>query len=221
MVVLDAETMKIVLANQAAAKIYGFDSAEDTVGTKPLDFVPPEDRERVIRIIAEDMFAKDLRRVNEFRTITKDGREVWISALGIRTEYQGRLAGLVTIRDITERRQAEEALERQKAYFQQLFDNSPDAIAMLDDTGRVVQVNKGFETFFGYRAEEVKGRFINDIVVPEDRIEEASALSRAALNNQVSRKETVRKRKDGSLVDVSLLGYPIQFCNKTVAVYAI
>jgi len=221
MFVLDAETMKIVLANQAAAKIYGFDSAEDAVGTKPLDFVPPEDRERVIRIIAEDMFAKDLRQVNEFRTITKDGREIWISALGIRTEYQGRLAGLVSIRDITERRQAEEALELQEAYFQQLFDNSPDAIAMLDDTDRVVQVNKGFETLFGYRAEEVKGRFIDDIVVPEDRIEEASALFRAALNGEVSRIETVRKRKDGSLVDVSLLDYPIQFGNKTVGEYAV
>ena len=221
MFVLDAETMKIVLANQAAAKIYGFDSAEDAVGTKPLDFVPPEDRERVIRIIAEDMFAKDLRQVNEFRTITKDGREIWISALGIRTEYQGRLAGLVSIRDITERRQAEEALELQEAYFQQLFDNSPDAIAMLDDTDRVVQVNKGFETLFGYRAEEVKGRFIDDIVVPEDRIEEASALFRAALNGEVSRIETVRKRKDGSLVDVSLLDYPIQFGNQTVGEYAI
>jgi len=59
------------------------------------------------------------------------------------------------------------------------------------------------------------------MVVPEDRIEEASALARAALNNQVSRIETVRKHKDGSLVDVSLLHYPIQFGNKTVAVYAI
>jgi len=123
--------------------------------------------------------------------------------------------------DITERKRVEEKLKRQKAYFQQLFDNSPDAIAMLDDTDRVVQVNRGFETLFGYRAEEVKGRFLYYMVVPEDRIEEASALARAALNNQVSRIETVRKHKDGSLVDVSLLHYPIQFGNKTVAVYAI
>lgn len=129
---------------------------------------------------------------------------------------------LEVTRNITERKQAEEELKRQKAYFQQLFDNSPEGIALLDDADRVVQVNKGFETLFGYQTEEIKGRFINDIVVPEDRIEEASAMSQATFKGKVvHRRETVRKRKDGSLVDVSALGYPIQFGNKTVGVYAI
>jgi len=348
MLVLDAETMKVVLANQAAADIYGLNSVEEVVGLNPLDSVPPEERERVLRIIVKDMFENDLRQVNEFRTITKDGREMWISAVGTRTEYQGKLAGLISFsditerrhmeealrqrqeelqkmfesvtdgilvidlngvitevnqrtaemhgfnsrdellgksalelvapcdheriatnmrkalkqgavrgveytmlkadgsefpgelssnalkdasgnpvghitieRDITERKQAGEELERQKAYFQQLFDNSPEGIALLDDADRVVQVNKGFETLFGYQTEETKGRFINDIVVPEDRFEEAAALSRATLNGGVRRKETVRKRKGGSLVDVSTLGYPIRFGGKTVGVYAI
>ena len=158
---------------------------------------------------------------DEFELVRKDGSRIWveINTTPIKQKGEGVVIGFA--RDITERKQAAEALECQEAYFQQLFDNSPDAIAMLDDTDRVVQVNKGFEALFGYRAEEVKGRFINDIVVPADRIEEASALFRAALNGEVSRKETVRKRKDGSLVDVSVLDYPIQFGNKTVGEYAI
>jgi two-component system NtrC family sensor kinase len=106
--VIDAETMKIVLANEAAAKMYGFDSVEDTVGANPLDFVSPEDRERIVKIVFEDMFQKDPRQVNEFRTMTKDGREIWISALGLRTEYQGRLAGLISLRDITKHKQMED-----------------------------------------------------------------------------------------------------------------
>jgi PAS domain S-box-containing protein len=85
----------------------------------------------------------------------------------------------------------------------------------------VVNVNKGFETIFGHRPEEVKGRPINDIVIPGDRIKEASTLSQAVLSNEAQRIETVRKRKDGSLVDVSLLHFPIQFGNKTVGVYTI
>jgi PAS domain S-box-containing protein len=137
-------------------------------------------------------------------------------------DASGNPAGQITIiRDITERKQAEEALKLQTAYFQQLFDNSPDAIAWLDAADGFVNVNKAFETLFGYRAEEVKGRFINELVIPEDRIEEASALSQAALNNKARRKDTVRKRKDGSLVDVDTFGYPIQFGNKTVGVYAV
>ena len=106
--VLDAETMKVVLANQSAMKIYGFNSVEEVVGVNPLDFISPEDKDRVLKIIAKDMFENDLRQINEFQTITKDGREIWISAVGAGTEYQGRLAGLISIRDITKRKQAEQ-----------------------------------------------------------------------------------------------------------------
>jgi len=70
-VVIDVETMKVVLANQAAAELYGFDSVEDAVGVNLLDLIFPDDRERAIRVIAEDMVKKDLRQVNEFRTMTK------------------------------------------------------------------------------------------------------------------------------------------------------
>ena len=112
MFVIDAETMKAVLANQAAAKVYGFDSAEAAVGVNPLDFVYPEDKDRVTRIIVEDMFQRDLRRIIEFRSMTKSGREIWISAIGTKTEYQGRLAGLLSIRDITARKQAEAEKQR-------------------------------------------------------------------------------------------------------------
>ncbi len=62
------------------------------------------------KIIAEDMFKNDLQQINEFRSLTKDGREIWISAVGVRTNYKGRLAGLISISEITERKQAEEEL---------------------------------------------------------------------------------------------------------------
>jgi len=110
--VIDAETMKILLANQAVARMYGFDSVEDVIGVNPLDFVYPEDRARALRIIVKDMFEHDLRQIVEFRTMTKDGRKIWIEAVGTRIEYQGRLAGLVSIRNITERKKAEEKIKK-------------------------------------------------------------------------------------------------------------
>jgi PAS domain S-box-containing protein len=118
--------------------------------------------------------------------------------------------------ELRERKLAEEALERQKAYFQQLFDNSPDAIVLVDTADKIVNVNKGFEVLFGYQANEVKGQPINDVIVPEDRIEEASALSQAGFNSEVVRLETVRKRKDDSLINVAIVGYPIRLGNETV-----
>lgn len=111
MFVLDAKTMKVVLANQNAARLYGFDSAEELVGVNPLDYVCPEDRERALRFIEEDLFEKDSRKIEEFRIRVRDGREIWVSVVGTRTEYQGRLAGLISVRDITERKRYKEKLQ--------------------------------------------------------------------------------------------------------------
>jgi len=112
MFVIDAQTMRVVLANQNAATIYGFKSAEDAVGVNPLDYVHPDDRERAYRVIMEDLFEKDLRQIHEFRSTTEDGRDMWISAVGTRTEYQGRLAALISVRDITERKRSENKLQQ-------------------------------------------------------------------------------------------------------------
>ena len=123
--------------------------------------------------------------------------------------------------ELSERRRMEKALNLQKAYFQQLFENSPEGIVILDNADRVVEANKGFKKLFQYSIEEIKGRPLNEIIVPEDLAEEASALSQAVLNGEVVQKESVRRRKDGSLVEVSILGYPIEFANKQIGIYAI
>ncbi len=108
--VLDAETMKVVMANQAAAKIFGFNSAEEGIGLNPVDFVLSEDEERVLEVIVKELFEQDLRRTNEFRAVTKDGREIWISAMGARIMHEGRLAALISFTDITEQKRQNEQL---------------------------------------------------------------------------------------------------------------
>jgi len=118
--VLDAETMKVVLANKAIAKMYGFDSEADIANINPIDFVLPEYKEAVYKIIAEDMFKNDLHQTNEFLSKTKDGREIWISAVGVRTEHKGRLAGLISLRDITKRKLMEEELKKNQEHLEEL-----------------------------------------------------------------------------------------------------
>jgi len=109
-IVIDAETMKVVMANQAAAKTFGLGSAEEGIGVNPLDFIPPEDRDMVLDIIAKDMFERDLRQTNELHVVTKDGREIWISATGARIIHEGKLAGLISFTDITEQKRQNERL---------------------------------------------------------------------------------------------------------------
>jgi PAS domain S-box-containing protein len=130
--------MKIVLANQNCAKVYGFDSVEEVLEANIPDYIHPDDRDRVLRTIAEDMFEKDLRQVNEFRTITKDGREIWVEAVGTRTELQGRVTGLVSLRDVTERKQAEEEIRSLNEELEQ---------RVIERTTQLEAVNKELEAF--------------------------------------------------------------------------
>jgi PAS domain S-box-containing protein len=123
--------------------------------------------------------------------------------------------------EIEERKRAEEELSLQKTYFQHLFDNSPEASVILDDEDRIVDINKEFEKLFHYSIEEIKGKFINDLIVSEDLLDEARSLTQKTLQGQVVKKQTGRKRKGGSLVDVSILGYPITFNGKQIGVYAV
>ncbi|MEE8373040.1 MAG: PAS domain S-box protein, partial [Dehalococcoidia bacterium] len=109
--VIDAETLRVVLANQIAAAMYGFDSTKDAIGLDPLELVHPDDRDRALKSIVDDVFGNDLNEINEFRSVTSDGRDIWISTVGTRMEFEGRLAALISIRDITERKVAE--LEKQ------------------------------------------------------------------------------------------------------------
>ena len=123
--------------------------------------------------------------------------------------------------EVEERKRAEEELGLQKTYFQHLFENSPEASVILDKMDRIVDVNSEFEKLFEYSNEEIKGKSINDLIVSEDLIDEAKALTQMTLDSQVVKQNTVRKRKGGSLVDVSILGYPITFNGEQVGVYAI
>ncbi len=100
-------------------------------------------------------------------------------------------------------------LQAQKRRFQQLFENAPVGIAMLDQDERIIDLNRSFETIFGFEAQEARNRRINDVIVPDDLIEEAWELSRMTLNGKEPMKETFRRRKDGSLVPVEIYGAPI------------
>jgi PAS domain S-box-containing protein len=153
--VIDAETMKVVLANKQVATLFGFSSAEETIGLEPLDFVHPDDRERVLRAIVEDMFEKDLREVNEFRVKTKQGKDFWISAVGTRIEYRGRTAGLVSVRDITDRKRAEETARETEERFQRLVSNAQDIVFRWSVTKGLEYVSPIVSEITGYTAEEL------------------------------------------------------------------
>jgi PAS domain S-box-containing protein len=172
---------------------------------------------------AEKVFKDGKSCTSERRTVLPSGEVAFreTTASPIR-DAQGRIVACLEIaRDITERKKMEEMLDIQKAYFQQLFDNSPDAILMMDTDERMIQINRGFKTLFGYSPEEIKGQHIKELIIPENCVHELAEKIQAILEGKSFRKETVRRDKNGNLVDVSLLAYPISFDGKVVGAYVI
>jgi PAS domain S-box-containing protein len=105
--------------------------------------------------------------------------------------------------------QARELRESQQK-FERLFMDNPEAAVYVDPDFHILNINPRFEELFGYSLDEIKGKPIDDVVVPKDKMEEAKMLNKKALEGHCYH-DTVRKRKDGSLVPVSISVAPIIF----------
>ena len=148
---------------------------------------------------------------------------VWVYFASVpRCLHDGDVIWTGILVDITDFKQAEQQLQRQTVLFENLFKNSPEAMAVLDHRDRVLEINRSFRTLFGYSQEEAKGREINDLVAPEPYRTDAQGVSDMVITHgQVVEKEAIRCTKDGRAVDVSLIGYPLVMNGKKFGAYAI
>ena len=132
------------------------------------------------------------------RTLVIDARPLSLSG-------HSRPVILLSFHDVTMRKQGEAANARLSAIVQ----SSNDAILSKDLNGIITSWNQGAERIFGYTSDETIGKPIT-ILIPLDRAnEEASILERVRRGDRINDYETVRRRKDGSLVDISLTISPI------------
>lgn len=197
--------------NGTLARIYGFDSvAEMTEHFRDIKnqlYVVPTRRDDFVRQLA----AHDQVRDFESEIRKKDGTVIWISenARVVRDSAGRPLYYEGTVVDITDRRRAEEALATQRAYFSQLFANSPQAISLIDMHRNIVDVNAAFEGLFGFRAADVQGFGMRAFIVPENLLTECENVRGAILSGKSVERETMRRHRDGRLLPVSMIGFPI------------
>jgi PAS domain S-box-containing protein len=116
----------VLYANEAASRMAGMETPEEGVGLNMMDFIHPDSRESVIN---------DLRLINEgkrgfhadyrlYKLKTLQGEVRWVEAIGTKVNYGGKTADMVTLRDITQRKQTEEMLERERKAFSIITETS-------------------------------------------------------------------------------------------------
>jgi diguanylate cyclase (GGDEF)-like protein/PAS domain S-box-containing protein len=133
----------------------------------------------------------------------------------------GHISGTVGIAiDITDRKTLYNALQTQNVYFAALFENAPEAIAVLDEQDHVIRINRQFKTLFGYTDEEVVGKSINDLIVPNELVDEAAQLTAKVAAGENVSAESLRRHKDGHQFWVSIAATPFHVGQEPGRVYS-
>lgn len=192
--------------NKGAERTFGYTAAE-AIG-KPITFIFPEER-----LEEEEQILSRIRRgerIEHFETVRrrKDASLIDVSlTISPIKDDSGKVVGASKIaRDITEKKRAEELQRR----FAAIVESSDDAIISKDLNGVIQSWNRGAEQMFGYLAGEVIGKPVT-ILMPEGRVnEEPYILARIRDGEKIDHYETVRRRKDGALIDISLTVSPIR-----------
>ncbi len=202
---------RLTFYNEAAANLWGF---HPTLGEKEWygawRLYWPDGRPMPFDECPMASALKQGRPINGAEAITErpDGTRISFLAYPtpLRDEMGGLLGALNMLVDITERKRAQH-LAAQLAL---IVETSDDAIISKNLDGTINTWNRGAERLFGYTKEEIVGKSVKTLI-PEDRHdEEPEIISRIRRGERIDPYETVRQRKDGSLVDISLSVSPIK-----------
>ena len=207
--------------NPGAERLFGY-TAEEAVGRNIDDLVAssPEIHAEAVGFTEKGAGGEVIHAIT--RRMRKDGTlvDVELHAVPVVVGDEPGLLGIA--HDISEVKRAEEELRRQKQYFEAVVSHSPVAIAVIGVDGRVSVWNPGAEKLFGYSVEEAYGRDIDDLVAKAPEIHaEAVGFTQQKAKGGVFHAITRRTRRDGSLVDVELLGVPIYIGDERVGTIAI
>jgi PAS domain S-box-containing protein len=114
-----------------------------------------------------------------------------------------------------------DTLTRPRALLDGLFARVPEAIVLLDTGDRILEVNQEFTRVFGYANEEACGHLIQELIVPEELLTEVEEYARRAVEGESLNYETLRKRKDGTRVHVSVISGPVSVADSHISHYII
>ena len=145
-------------------------------------------------------------RTFESRHRTRDGRIFPVEISANYFEYGGRAYNLALVRDITERKRAEEKINHLAA----IVESTDDAVIGKTLDGKIISWNQGAEQIYGYTAGKIIGQPIS-VLVPASHREELDAIMvRLKAGEKIQHLETVRVRKDGQAIDVAVTISPIK-----------
>ena len=190
---------KVEYANPALTEMLGY-SADEIRGRSPLEFVAPDQRDRLAERLRSLSHGQSLPAA-QFDLLLKSGGLLPVEFLSRPIRYDGKQAIFTVLRDMTERKRAEEALRESEAKYRQMFENVQDLFYQTDMSGAIIEMSPSVERY-GYTREGLIGTSVLDIYADPD--ERAAFVQEMLKQGHVTDYEIRLKSGDGRLIDSSI-----------------
>jgi PAS domain S-box-containing protein len=200
---------RVVEFNPAAERTFGYRRAEVLGRILAETILPPAYAEQHRRGLAHYLATGEARMLNrrvEVTALRADRTEISVELAITRIATSGPPMFTGFIRDISRRKEAETAIRQ----FAAIVETAQDAIIGKTLDGVITSWNPGAERLYGYTADEAIGRSISLLLPPERGDELTDILDRLSKNERIDHYETLRQRKDQTVIDVSLSISPIK-----------
>ncbi|HWR75449.1 MAG TPA: PAS domain S-box protein [Bacteroidales bacterium] len=195
----------------------GFDNNDLAKGVSLPELFMNEDLDRLMRELS-DLTKPGQITFDEYRLINKQKRRVSVLFHAGPIVIRNRVTGYrCVLTDVSRHKDYELKLSTEKAMLEHLIDAAPEAIVLTDFDGQILRINKGFTKLFGFEAEEVQNRMVDDLIVPDELRDEAIKVDEIALAHGTEAIETVRKDKQGNKINVSLIASSVISNDQTIA----
>lgn len=199
---------RIIYGNLKLPILLGYDEMEEILGKPILAFVHPEDQKTVLQRI-QTLSRGGRTSPIEMRLVRKDGASLPVETASISIQFEGGSAIMVSLRDITARKQAEAEVRETQERYRSLVESMPDAV-MVHDEENILYVNPSAVKTFGAQSEE---EFVGKpfwMVVPAEFRDPVRARLRATMEKGTVNELAERKLKrlDGTLIDVLVTSVP-------------
>ncbi|MEM3598417.1 MAG: PAS domain S-box protein, partial [Candidatus Hadarchaeum sp.] len=157
----------IKFVNRRLSEITGI-KVEEYLGSSYLNFIAPEYQELAAERYTKRMSGVKVPDRYEIELIGRDGRHIPFEIIATVIDYEGRPADMVILRDITERRKADQMLRESEEKYRSLVESSSDSIYMLDRDLRYIQVNQELLKRLGLPQEKVVGKTFGELHSAEE-----------------------------------------------------